>query len=287
LRSLRRVGRRDVCHAHMTVAEAVALATRPLHRAPVVATRHFAAPRGTSRRGRLLSPWIARGLAREIAVSEYVASRMERRPDTVILNGVPPSPCLWRSSSRAVLVLQRQEPEKDTITALRAWKASRLVEEGWVMRVVGDGSERAALEAWVTSEGVEGVTFIGWVPSARDELAGAGVLLAPGPNDSFGLAVVEAMAAGVPVAASAAGGHLETVGRVGGAALFSPRDHVAAASALRLLRDDDLRARQCHAGRNLVQAELTTTRHVDRLLLAYAGVFSTVRAAQAPQASKA
>ena len=103
LRSLHRVGRRDVCHAHMTLAEAVAVAARPLHRAPVVATRHFAARRGASRGGRLLSPWIARGLAREIAVSEYVASRVERRPDAVILNGVPPSPCLWRSSSRTVL----------------------------------------------------------------------------------------------------------------------------------------------------------------------------------------
>jgi glycosyltransferase involved in cell wall biosynthesis len=288
LRSLHRVGRRDVCHAHMTLAEAVAVAARPLHRAPVVATRHFAARRGASRGGRLLSPWIARGLARQIAVSEYVASRVERRPDAVILNGVPPSPCLWRSSGRTVLVLQRLEPEKDTITALRAWKASRLVEEGWVMRVVGDGSERVALDAWVTSEGVEGVTFVGWVRSAHDEFAGAGVLLAPARSEPFGLAVVEAMAAGVPVAASAAGGHLETVGRLDSPALFPPRDHVAAASALRLLRDDDARARQSHAGRELVQAELTTAGHVDRLLLAYAGVLSTVRAApETPQASKA
>ena len=166
LRSLHRVGRRDVCHAHMTLAEAVAVAARPLHRAPVVATRHFAARRGASRGGRLLAPWIARGLARQIAVSDFVASELERPPDAVILNGVPPSPCLWRSSSRSVLVLQRLEPEKDTVTALRAWKASRLVEEGWVMRVVGDGSERVALEAWTTSEGVEGVTFAGWVQSA-------------------------------------------------------------------------------------------------------------------------
>ena len=73
----------------MTVAEAVAVAARPVHRAPVVATRHFAAHRGTRRSGRLLAPWIARGLQHEIAVSEFVASRVgatagrgdpERRP---------------------------------------------------------------------------------------------------------------------------------------------------------------------------------------------------------------
>jgi glycosyltransferase involved in cell wall biosynthesis len=187
-----------------------------------------------------------------------------------------------------VLVLQRLEPEKDTITALRAWNASRLVEEGWDMRVVGEGSERVALEEWVRSEGIEGVKFVGWVPNTNDELTNAGVLLAPARSEPFGLAVVEAMAAGVPVAASAAGGHLETVGRLDSPALFSPRDHVAAASALRLLRDEDARARQSRAGRELVQAELTTARHVDRLLLVYDGVLSTARAApETPQASKA
>ena len=44
-------------------------------------------------------------------------------------------------------MLQRLEPEKDTMTALRAWKASRLAEEGWSLRIVGAGAERAALEA--------------------------------------------------------------------------------------------------------------------------------------------
>jgi glycosyltransferase involved in cell wall biosynthesis len=213
---------------------------------------------------------------------------MERRPDAVILNGVRPSPGLWRSSSRTVLVLQRLEPEKDTLTALRAWKASRLVDEGWLMRIVGDGSERAELEAWAKSEGVEGVTFAGWVTRTRDELANAGIFLAPAPAEPFGLAVVEAMAAGVPVAACAAGGHLETVGNLDSPVLFRPRDHVAAASALRLLRDDDSRERQSDAGRNFVRERLTTARHVDELVDAYAGVLTTGHAAsEGPQASKA
>ena len=125
------------------------------------------------------------------------------------------------------------------------------------------------------------------MPSADDELANAGVLLAPARSEPFGLAVVEAMAAGVPVAASAAGGHLETVGRLAGPALFPPRDHVAAASALRLLRDDDVRMGQSRGGRELVQAELTTARHVDRLLVAYRGVLPTAPAAfEKPQTSK-
>jgi glycosyltransferase involved in cell wall biosynthesis len=108
-----------------------------------------------------------------------------------------------------VLVLQRLEPEKDTLTALRAWRASQLADDGWSMRVVGEGSERALLEAITASEGISSVTFVGWATSAEDELANAAILLAPAVAEPFGLAVVEALMAGIPVVASAAGGHLE------------------------------------------------------------------------------
>src|SRR4051794_559467 len=48
LRSLRQLGNQDICHAHMTLAEALAVMGRPLYRAPVVSTRHFAAVRGST-----------------------------------------------------------------------------------------------------------------------------------------------------------------------------------------------------------------------------------------------
>ena len=44
----------------------------------------------------------------------------------------------------------------------------------------------------------------------------AGVLLAPRPDEAFGLSVVEAMARGLPVVAAGSGAHLETVGSVAG-----------------------------------------------------------------------
>src|SRR5438034_4060810 len=42
VRSLITLGRQDVCHAHMTIGEAVAIALRRLHRSVIVSTRHFA-----------------------------------------------------------------------------------------------------------------------------------------------------------------------------------------------------------------------------------------------------
>ena len=83
-------------------------------------------------------------LARQLAVSGYVAQQIETPADAVLPNAVHARPLLWRQESRVVLVLQRLEPEKDTLTALRAWQESGLAERGWTMRVVGDGSERPA-----------------------------------------------------------------------------------------------------------------------------------------------
>ncbi len=268
--SLARAGRVDVCHAHMTKAEAVALAARPLHRAPVVATRHFAAPRGKTRLGRVLAPWIARGLARQLAVSEYVAGKLEAPAAAVLPNAVHARPLLWQQESRVVLVLQRLEPEKDTLIALRAWEESGLAGEGWTMRVVGDGSERADLEQWVGEHGVAGVEFGGWSDEPDAELARASVLLAPGGQDSSALAVLEAMSAGVPVVAAAAGGHLESIGRIGDMPSFAPGDAVAAAAGLRAVSKDSFRAELSRRVREAALARMTLQEHVERLLEEYA-----------------
>jgi glycosyltransferase involved in cell wall biosynthesis len=272
LQSLRRAGRQNICHAHMTLAETVAILSSPVHRAPVVSTRHFATRRGSTRLGRIAAPWIARRLARQIAVSEFVAARLERRPDAVVLNGVPPSPLLWTPEHRVVLVLQRLEPEKDTITALEAWRASQLVASGWSLRVVGDGSERRALEDWASTSSAEGVVFAGWTNDVASELGRAGVVLATTPSEGLGLGVIEAMAAGVPVVACGSGGYLESVGRLPEAPLFPAGDAAAAAEALRTLLSDQRRAALSVAGRQLVAERFTSSQQVDRLLAEYGAV---------------
>lgn len=261
-----RLGRPDLCHAHMTIAETVAVAAR---RTPIVSTRHFAAARGATRAGRIVAPWVASRITREIAMSEFVARQLERPPDAVLVGGVPSSPCLWRSTNRVVLVLQRLEREKETLTALHAWKRSGLVDDGWSLRVVGDGSERSFLETWTEREGLVGVTFVGWTADVQAELERAGILLATAPAEPFGLGVVEAMAAGVPVAASAAGGHLETVGLLPDASLFPPGDGAAASEALRSLLSEESRARASSEGQRLVAERFTIESHVDRLLAEY------------------
>lgn len=228
-RSVLRAGRFDVCHLHLTKAEAVGTALRRRHRGLLVSTRHIAGHRGSRRLGTLLAPWIAAHLDAEIAISRFVAGRLERPPTTVLHNGVRDCENLWRPESRVVLVMQRLEPEKDTWTAIEGWHRSGMADRGWKLRIVGDGSQRAALQDSVRGQQVGGITFVGWRPDVRAELATAAVLLAPAPAEPLGLSVLEAMAAGVPVIAAGGGGHLESVGHVEDSWLFRPGDvqHVA------------------------------------------------------------
>ncbi len=238
-RALQRLDRPSVIHAHMTAAEVVGVVTKPLVHAPVVATLHFAKPRGRDRLRRSLFAPLPRFLAGQIAISQFVADAADQPTAEVIPNGVP-----WQQHQaprdRVVLVAQRLESEKDTATALRAWALSGLGQQGWRMVVAGAGAGRPQLDALVESLAVsDTVDLIGAVDDIPDRLAHASMFLATAPAEPFGLAVVEAMAAGTPVVAADGGAHPETVGRVGTSTLFPPGDAATASAIMRRLADDD------------------------------------------------
>jgi N-acetyl-alpha-D-glucosaminyl L-malate synthase BshA len=105
--------------------------------------------------------------------------------------------------------------------------------------LVGDGPERDAAEQQVDGLGLrKDVRFLGKVENVGDVLRGADLFLLPSATESFGLAALEAMACGVPVIASAAGGIPEVVddGKTG---YLAPPGDVAtmAERALRILEN--------------------------------------------------
>ena len=207
-RELARCGRPDVVHAHMSAAELAAVATRRVHRAPIVATRHFASQRGSSLPSRVVTRTVARGLALEISISQFVADASG--PGSVVLhNGVRDRP-LGTERERTVLVMQRLEPEKDTATAVRAFAVSGLYEQGWRLQIAGRGSQLQALQGLSDDLGCE-IEWLGFQDDPVPLLTRSGVLLAPAPEEPFGLTVVEAMACGLPVVATSTGAHAETV----------------------------------------------------------------------------
>ena len=217
-------GRPDVVHAHMTVGEAASIVALLGTRIPVVATRHFAQPRGRNAVVRALTGLLTRRLAAQIAISDYVANRVEGEC-TVVHPGVPEQPDALpaRERSRAVLVVQRLEQEKATDDALRVFARSGLVGHGWRLEVAGSGSQLASLQQLARDLGVaDRVTFLGHRTDVSELMRRSGVLIAPCPVEGLGLTVVEAMAAGLPIVAAAAGGHLETLTGISGAVLYDP-----------------------------------------------------------------
>ena len=249
---LARIGGADIVHAHMSHAELAGALARPFTGAHLVVTRHFPARRGATPAGRVAALAIRWAVDLQLASSADVAARVDGA-SAVVYPGVPaptptpaptPAPASQVAGARSpiVLVLQRLEPEKDTATALRAWAHSGLGDQGWTLEVAGDGRERSMLERLASELSItDSCRFLGAVEEVEPMLARASILLATGPDEAFGLSVVEAMAAALPVVATRSAGHLENVGACPDAVLFEARDWREAGRSLRDLAADATR----------------------------------------------
>ncbi|GAA5212232.1 glycosyltransferase family 4 protein [Microbacterium kyungheense] len=242
LRSLRDVASPDVINTHMSQADLVGALGRSTarHRAVHVSTRHFMGRRGTAPLSRAVLGIADRSIRGEIAISSAVAAFAHGDVE-VVHTGVPVS-TRTKTREKTVLVAQRLESEKDTATAIDAWALSHAPKTGWVLRVAGDGTERAELEERARERGVaERVEFLGHREDVPELLRSASIVLAPTPREGLGILVLEAMAEGTPVVAAAGGGHLETIGSVSPQTLFEPGDAMAAARIIDQLVDDPAR----------------------------------------------
>ena len=269
---LRRVVATDpsIVHSHMTDADLVAVAARARHRRPVVSTLHFAKPRGRDAARRVLLAPLPKLMASQIAISRFVAAHADVPDAVVIPNGVP---WTYEEAPReeVVLVAQRLEPEKATDVAIRAWAASGLADHGWRMVLAGSGSQRGHLERLAADFGVRtSLDLVGAVDDIAHRQARCGIFLATAPAEPFGLAVVEAMAAGSPIVAAAGGAHAETVGSAGTDRLFPPGDADAAADLLRRLAQDP-GERWAHGAslRAEYLRSFTIERHTERVVGTY------------------
>ena len=145
---------------------------------------------------------------------------------------------------RVILSVGRLSREKGHADLLRALARLTEVEPELKFKavVVGDGPERAALEASAASPGLKGrIVFAGHADDVRPFYAAADVMALPSHSEGSPLALLEAMAAGVPVVATAVGGVPEVAADGETALLVPARDTHAFAGALaRMLTDGAL-----------------------------------------------
>ena len=183
----------------------------------------------------------------------------------VIHNGVPldvprraPGPAGGRST---LLSVGRLRAPKDFVTLVRAMAA---LEPGSArLRIAGDGPERAAVAAEVAPARARRDASSCWAraPTSPELLAGADVFVLASDSEGLPMSVLEAMAAGLPVVASAVGGVPELVRDGETGALVPPRDSAALARALApIVGDPELRDRLGDAGRRRVEREFSLAR---------------------------
>lgn len=171
----------------------------------------------------------------------------------------------------------------DTLLLAFAEVSGHLAERapGLALRIVGDGPDRSKLEDLARRLGIaHSTTFVGSVPHSGvpAELAELDVYVALSRSESFGVAVLEASAAELPVVVSSVGGLPEVVDNEVTGLVVPPDDVAAAASAIeRLLVEPELGAQFGRAGRAMVVDRYSMSACLDQLEAAY----MSVRRAQA------
>jgi glycosyltransferase involved in cell wall biosynthesis len=253
----------DLVHAHIYAsAVAAAIATRKTGPRLVI-TEHTEASWQTWRTRRV-SRWAHGRSSHTIAVSTPIRRRLIEKdrvpPDRVSLipNAVIPAPDDPPNLSGTlpdgwleeplVGVVARLQPEKGVATFLKAAALVSKASPGARFLVVGDGPLREELRDLVGRLGVEDrVRFLGYRTEARALIRLLDVLVVPSLTEGSPLIVLEAMAAGVPVVASAVGGVPDQARHGEEGLLVPPGDPEALAGAMDELLRDPRRARRLGA----------------------------------------
>lgn len=173
--------------------------------------------------------------------------------------------------ARSVITVANLRAEKGHETLIEAAARVATALPGVRFQIVGDGPRRQALERLVRERQLEAtVTFLGHREDVARLLAEADVFVLPSMSEAFPNGAMEAMAAGLPVVASAVGGLLDLIdaGRTG--LLVEPGNSGQLAAAIRQLLGD----RQQAAGLGgAARAEVLQRYSFDRMVQAFEDLY--------------
>lgn len=272
-----RAGQIDLIHAHNGRSALVAaMATWWAGRGKLIATQHFLELSRSSRRGlkaivsRAMHRWVERRVDRFVAISQAVRSQMLARGDceeakiTVVLNGIVPPERRDRATVERIraefgvtagapfiVCASRLQQEKNVPGLVDAMSSVRAAHPQVVCVVAGAGDQETAVRQRIDELGLAGcVHLAGFRSDVLDLIAACDLFVLPSFAEPFGLVLLEAMALGKAVVATAAGGPREIVEDGETGRLVKPGDSNAlAAGILELLANDHARESMGRSGR--------------------------------------
>lgn len=231
---------------------------------------------------RLCDPFVQRYVVVSGQIGSWLAGTVGVAPERItrICNGVDVGRFtpVRRASADGPLVIGtvgRLQAVKNQVLLVRACgllarEAPHLAAR-WRLRIVGDGPEREPLEAAIREEGLEAVaTLAGWSDDVPGVLRELDIFVLPSLNEGISNTILEAMATGLPVVATAVGGSPELIRAGETGFLVPPGDSRAMAGRLREYLDSPaLAAAQGAAGRRRTEEEFS----IRRMLADYGNLY--------------
>jgi len=296
-----RIAAPDIVHTHSVTSNLYGRVAARLARAPVVVTtvhgfvpdilrRHQAVPWWLTKPTHLLDLKMSCLADRLIAVSDAIARDLEHRgvnPEKIVTipNGV--DVCRFqaagdaRSATRQALRISSSAPVVGTVGSLVPLRNHALLLSAAAQAVaavrdlkfllVGDGPERARLESLARQLGIsDQVIFAGHRPDVPQLLSAMDIFVLSCDTEGFGIAALEAMAAGLPLVATRVGALVEVVGDGQAGLLVPPGNSSALARALLdLLRNPSLARHLGEQGKARAEAKYSAARMAERLTQLY------------------
>jgi N-acetyl-alpha-D-glucosaminyl L-malate synthase BshA len=246
----------DIIHAHYAIPQGFSgVLIKRFKKKPLLLTVHGsdATVLGGNRLVRPILKWVLNSTDRIIAVSQYAKNLLidmgiSEAKIRVIHNGVD-SHTRAVGDEKRVIYLGALVWQKGVDVLLKAFKDVKAEHRDAKLVIVGDGPERMKLEGLASKLKLKDVDFTGYVDDLDTLFTVNSILVLPSRLEGFGISILEAMARGVPVAASKTGGIPEIVEDGKNGVLFTRENPVSLADAVnKVLDDPGLRNRLVEGG---------------------------------------
>ena len=225
LKSFLESERFDIIHFHTIWNPLLPLQVRWLSRSK---TKHIATFHDTPKSAwigktimplmaKLLFPFLDQIISVSQSQSKFI-SRFSSRSIRIIPNGIDLDQFKTKNEAKpdenTLLFLGRLEPRKGVIYALEVFKRLKVTHPDLQLVIAGDGDERPLVKAYIDEHRLKDVSLLGFVSEEEKIrlLQQATVYMATAVyGESFGIVLLEAMAAGTPIAGFANDGYKNVI----------------------------------------------------------------------------